>query len=116
MFDFENLSVYQKSRSLNKEIRCFIESTPKLNTYLKDQISRSCSSIVLNIAEGAGKHTKKDKCKFYFDARGSCFESASALSIIFDFGFIQESHCQIFYQKFEEIAKMLTGLIKSQSE
>src|SRR3989337_4414368 len=41
----------------------------------------STDSISANIAEGFGRFHKKDKQKFYYNARGSVFESAHWLSL-----------------------------------
>jgi hypothetical protein len=40
MFDFEKLTVYQQTKSLNKEILKFLKET-KLDPFLKDQLGSS---------------------------------------------------------------------------
>jgi len=40
------------------------------------QFIRAIDSIAANIAEGFGRYHKKDKIKFYYNSRGSVFESA----------------------------------------
>ncbi len=40
------------------------------------QIVNSTDSISANIAEGFGRYHKKDKIKFYLNARASVFEAA----------------------------------------
>lgn len=40
-----------------------------------DQLVRAVDSIAANIAEGFGRYHKKDKIKFYYNARGSLIES-----------------------------------------
>jgi four helix bundle protein len=40
-----------------------------------DQAIRSFDSIAANIAEGEGRHFKKDKMRFFYQARGSLYES-----------------------------------------
>ena len=42
-------------------------------------LTRASTSIVLNLAEGAGKLSKADKRRFYLTARGSATESAALL-------------------------------------
>ena len=44
-------------------------------TTVGSQFIRSTDSIAANIAEGFGRYHKKDKIKFYFNARGSMFEA-----------------------------------------
>lgn len=41
-----------------------------------DQLVEAIDSIAGNIAEGFGRYHKKDKIKFYYNGRGSLFESA----------------------------------------
>ena len=42
--------------------------------HLKDQLARAASSVVLNLAEGSGKPTKRDQIRFYAIAFGSVRE------------------------------------------
>ena len=60
MFDFEKLTVYIKAKSINAEIKTFIQSS-KRDPTTKDQLRRASFSIVLNIAEGTGRFSKADK-------------------------------------------------------
>jgi len=45
-------------------------------------LSRASLSIVLNIAEGAGKISAADKRRYYLSARGSATESAALLDVL----------------------------------
>ena len=47
--------------------------------FLSDQLKRASLSIPLNIAEGNGKFTQKDKARFYHIARGSATECGAIL-------------------------------------
>ena len=49
---------------------------------LRDQLERASLSIVLNIAEGAGRTWSPDKQRFYEIARGSTTESAAILDVL----------------------------------
>jgi len=49
--------------------------------HLRDQALRASSSIVLNVAEGAGLPSKKQKSKHYNIAMGSLREVQAALEI-----------------------------------
>ena len=49
---------------------------------LRDQLLRACESIVLNIAEGAGRFGSDDKRRFYRIANGSAMECAGALELL----------------------------------
>jgi four helix bundle protein len=58
-----------------------IEALPRGKGHLADQFTRASISIVLNLAEGAGKHSKPDKRRYYLTARGSATECAALLDI-----------------------------------
>jgi four helix bundle protein len=49
---------------------------------LRDQLERASSSIVSNLAEGAGRRSSADKGGFYVIARGSAMECAAILDIL----------------------------------
>ncbi len=50
--------------------------------HLKDQLNRAASSIILNLAEGSGKPTKRDRTKFYAIAFGSIREVQALTDIL----------------------------------
>ena len=60
-----------------------IEALPRGRSHLADQFTRASTSIVLNLAEGAGKLSKPDKRRYYLTARGSATESAALLDVCF---------------------------------
>ena len=55
--------------------------TLHLPRHLKDQLDRASSSVALNLAEGSGRSTPKDKKRFYHIALGSLRESQSILDL-----------------------------------
>ena len=83
MFDFEKLEVYKKAKHLNKSIATFLQQT-KVDKVTYYQLRRASFSIMLNIAEGAGRFTDKDKRNFYVIARGSAFECVAILDYLCD--------------------------------
>ncbi|MEK7565353.1 MAG: four helix bundle protein [Patescibacteria group bacterium] len=114
MFDFEKLSVYYKTKLLNKDILFLLRSNKQIDSYLRDQLKRASISSVINIAEGSGKFSKADKRNFYTIARGSVYECVSLLELIRDDGHISKEVFSGFYEDYTEISKMLLGLINSQ--
>ena len=113
MFDFEKLDVYKKAKELNKGILRLVRDN-KIDSYLKDQLKRASTSIVLNIAEGSGKFSKADKRNFYTTARGSTYECVALLELFNEDGIISKEIFSDLYSKHEELSKMLLGLINSQ--
>lgn len=74
--ELRDLEVYQLSRKLSSvawSIFCRMNFEDK--KHMGDQFLRSVDSIGANIAEGYGRYHYLDKVKFYYNARGSHFES-----------------------------------------
>ena len=77
--DHEKLDVYHLALDFLVLANGIIEALPRGRSHLADQFTRASTSILLNIAEGAGKLSKPDKRRYYMTARGSSTESAALL-------------------------------------
>jgi len=115
MFDFEKLVVYQVIKANNSKVLKFIFGHPTLDLYIKDQWKRANLSISLNLAEGTGRMSNTDKKHFLTISRGSVFESVAILETVKDLGLIDEDSFKEFYDTYEQISKMLLGMIRSYS-
>jgi four helix bundle protein len=80
-FDHERLEVYQVALDFLVVADNIVEHLPRGRGHLADQLTRASISIVLNIAEGAGKFSKPDKRRYYLSAVGSTTESAAILDV-----------------------------------
>ena len=80
-FDPETLSVYQESIKFVVWSDEILEMLPK-NLAVHGQLDRAATSISLNIAEGNGKYTAADRCRFFDIARGSALECAACLDVL----------------------------------
>ena len=81
MLDHEKVGAYHHSLQL-LDIADEILEASKLNAHLRSQLDRAATSIVLNIAEGAGEFSKDEKQRFYRMARRSATETAAILDIL----------------------------------
>jgi four helix bundle protein len=54
----------------------------KMEGHLKDQLRRAASSVVLNLAEGAGRGSKVDQRRFYQIAMGVFEKAKPALNLL----------------------------------
>lgn len=114
IFSHEKLKVYQKALD-------FIEFTNKVmlegnNLSAHYQLDKASTSIPLNIAEGTGKFTNKDKNHYYDIARGSAQESAACLDVLLKRKKISKELNEEGKSILFEIVSMLVGLIKSISD
>ncbi len=78
-FDHERLEVYQIALRFLVLANDVAQQLPRGRGYLVDQLQRAATSVVLNIAEGAGEFAPKEKARFYRMARRSATESAAVL-------------------------------------
>ena len=80
MLEHEGLEVYQVALDFLVAANAVIEGLPRGRGHLSAQFTRASLSMVLNIAEGAGKYSKPDKRRDYLTRRGSATESAALLA------------------------------------
>ena len=76
-FDHERLDVYRVALDSIVLADETIAQLPRGRSHLADQLHRAATSIVLNIAEGAGKLSKPDKRRYDLSASGSATERAA---------------------------------------
>jgi four helix bundle protein len=80
-FHHEKLTVYQRAVEFASWSQDLIESLNK-RTSTRDQLERAGDSIALNIAEGNGKFSKKDRARFFQIPHGSALECAACLDLV----------------------------------
>ena len=112
VFDHEKLDVYQLAIDIVSRSNELIKNLPKGRGYISDQLQRAALSIVLNIAEGAGKYSPRDKASFYVRAIGSTTESAAVLDVCSRLGLITEHELNENKVILVRIAQMLTKLAR----
>ena len=111
-FDHEKLAVYQEAIRFVTWTDEILESVPK-NLAVHGQLDRASTSIPLNIAEGNGKYTAPDRCRFFDIARGSALECAACLDVL-----LEKKRLPQVGQGIEmliQVVSMLVGLIRSNS-
>jgi four helix bundle protein len=69
LFDHEKREVYRARLAFLVWLKPVLQKLPK-SLAVVDQVDRASTSIRLNIAEGDGKFTGADRCRFFDIARG----------------------------------------------
>ena len=109
---FEDLKVWQKTRSLCNEIFYLAETGKFSRDFgLKDQINRSSVSIMDNIAEGFGGKGNIEFINFLTYFGGSVCECKSQLYRAFGRKYIKEEKRKELSDILDEINKMISALI-----
>jgi four helix bundle protein len=111
-FAFEKLAVYQMSVDFADAICQRTEGFSRGYGFLVDQLNRAALSIAANIAEGNGRFTKPDRRHFFGIARGSVQECVPLLELALRRRLLKEQDHIELKDHLEEIARMLSGLIK----
>ncbi|MEI8139182.1 MAG: four helix bundle protein [bacterium] len=111
-FDHEKLNVYKEAIKFVVWADELLETLPK-NLAVHGQLDRAATSIPLNIAEGNGKYTAPDRCRFFDIARGSALECAACLDVLVAKKRLKEA--DEGKEILVRIVSMLVGLIRSTS-
>jgi four helix bundle protein len=110
-FDHEKLEVYKQAIAFVAWLGPILESLSKPGE-VKDQLDRASTSIPLNIAEGNGKYSFKDRCRFFDIANGSALECAAGLDVLVAKGKLAVSQIAPGKEILLNIVKMLMGLLR----
>ena len=110
MFDHEKLKVYQASVAFVAWADGILQRCPD-KAAVKDQLDRASTSIALNIAEGNGKWSSRDRCRFLEIARGSAVECAACLDVLVAKQRLTAADVEAGKNQLHEIVAMLCGLI-----
>ncbi|NQT49509.1 four helix bundle protein [Candidatus Kuenenbacteria bacterium] len=114
---YKNLLVWQKSIILVKNLYQLTSTFPKDEIYgLTSQMRRAGISVPSNIAEGYGRYSKKELCRFIKISLGSSAELETQAIISQELGYINNEQLQNILDQINEVQKMLTGLMNSSSQ
>lgn len=76
------------------------------------QFIRSADSIGANIAEGFGRYHKKDKIKFYYNARGSVYEVFHWIELSLERNLLDELSHKKLMENLRILPREINHLIK----
>ena len=114
MQDYRKLHVWQKAHRLALDVYSISAYLVSPATWaVRDQIFRAAVSVPSNIAEGSGRGSKADFCRFLWHSMGSCNELEYDLLLARDLKFLPRSAHEALGKQVQEVRRMLTGLIQS---
>ena len=114
MFVFRKWTVYRVASEVSRRLGVESVRWPRPHWALGDQVRRSSSSVVLNIAEGAGQPRGSNAKKRHYEiAMGSAYETAANVEEAAGLGLVPEALAAELMGQLEEVAAMLGGLLRS---
>ena len=114
MHDYKKLEVWQESVNLVTEIYPLTGNFPGSERFgLVSQINRSAVSIPSNIAEGAGRLSKKEFAQFLGYAMASSYELETQLLIACNLKFISTRQKEEITESLNIIQRKMRNLINS---
>ena len=111
IFDHDRLDVYRLAIDYVASAFTVAKSLDGLHRHARDQWLRAAQSIPLNIAEGNGKRSLKDRNRFLDVARGSALECAAIQDILAATGGLGTERHGELKRSLKRIVSMLTRLI-----
>jgi four helix bundle protein len=109
----EDLLVYQKSLLAMKAISALIKTSAIRSDWkLRAQLLDAAISVPSNTSEGFNQQTDRLFAKYLYAGRGSAYEVRTHLTAAFTLEYISYAELLSHEAMYEEIARMLTGLIK----
>ena len=111
-FDHEKLNVYHEALAFVGHMTEVLERVPK-RMAVYDQLDRASTAIPLNIAEGTGKFTPADRCRYYDTASGSALECAACLDVLVVKKILTNAETTRGKEILLSVVSMLVGLIKA---
>jgi len=112
--DFKQLKVWRKAHEMTLDTYRVTAAFPKEEMYgLTSQLRRASTSIGANIAEGCGRRSDGEMCRFLQIARGSASEVEYHFLLARDLRFLDEKEFQKLTRQADELQRMLTGLMQS---
>jgi four helix bundle protein len=110
ILDAEKLVCYELALEL--QVLCGTLA-PAGHRVLQDQLERASLSVVCNIAEGAGRRSRKDKRRMYTIARGSATETAAIVDVLRLRHLAPEGQCRSARSLALRVVQLLTKLDKA---
>jgi four helix bundle protein len=107
--DCERLDCYRVAIEFQM-LAARLVASRRLGATLRDQLDRASVSIVLCIAEGAGRRFARDKANFFTVARGSATECAAVLDLLLARGLVSPADHRHGRGLLIRIVQMLTRL------
>ena len=106
------LKCYEKLLALAQRMPKLTARIPRGNWYIVDQLKRALASAILNLAEGNGRTSPKERARFFDISLASIAESASAIDVLEAYCLISRSEAIDFVEELRIAYAMIRNLKK----
>jgi len=108
------LEIYRFALKLSDNVwQIYTNLANDLKYNIGNQVIRSIDSIGANIAEGYGRFHYKDSIKFYYNARGSLWESKHWTYLLYKRNLVDKKEYEEIIKDLEILGKKLNGFINT---
>jgi len=109
-FRFEGLEIFHAAIDFSAGVYEAVKKFPSEERFdLASQARRAANSIVLNIAEGSGRGTKKDFSHFLDMALGSTFETVACFFVARKQSYVSERDLDEMKRDGESLSKRINA-------
>lgn len=116
LFSHDRLDAYHEALDFVMLADDVASAFSRGRAYLADQLRRAATSIPLNIAEGAGEFSRRDKARFYRIARRSAAECAAILDVCHSLSLSTQQDIKNGYELLNRIVALLTRLAQTSTK
>lgn len=114
MRDYKKIKAFELADKLVLAVYGVTEKFPRREIFgIVSQLRRAAVSVPTNIVEGASRKYKKEYLQFLYIAKGSLSEVEYLLYLSKNLQFLEDKEYTSLYEKQQEVAKTLYGLISS---
>jgi four helix bundle protein len=115
-FRFESLEVFQLAIEYTQLAYRVTKGFPREEIFgLTANLRRAATSVAMNLAEGAGRGTRRDFSHFVDVATGSLFETVAAFMVARRLGYVHEHDLDAVRASAETLGRKLSSFKKSLS-
>jgi four helix bundle protein len=113
MFDFEKLEVYQVTKTQNIDVLKYLLLHNGLNEDFVRNWKDASMGTVLNLAESTARMTHGEKKQYLTIARGNINACVALMELAKELGWLDKESFEHFYGRYEQMSKMMLGMIRS---
>lgn len=112
--DYKDLAAWQMGMSVCEDVYAVTQKLPDCERYgLISQMQRAAVSIPANIAEGYGRGSRADYCRFVRVARGSAAELETELLLAQRLGLLAPADVMDVLRHLARARRLIHGLVRS---